>query len=121
MAQSRRSVHPIAWWIWALALGASALRTTNSLLLGLLVGSAWFVVAARRPAAPWARSFGSFLRLGVAIIILHMVFQAICKTDHNAFRVLWLWVRASFPCLSKSALCSLTLLSRPSSSRTSIR
>jgi type IV secretion system protein VirB3 len=23
---------------------------------------------------------------------LHMVFQAICKTDHNAFRVLWLYV-----------------------------
>ena len=23
---------------------------------------------------------------------LHLVFQAICKTDHNAFRVLWLYV-----------------------------
>jgi type IV secretion system protein VirB3 len=23
---------------------------------------------------------------------LHVVFQAICKTDHNAFRVLWLYV-----------------------------
>lgn len=24
--------------------------------------------------------------------VLHLVFQAICKTDHNAFRVLWLYV-----------------------------
>ncbi len=24
--------------------------------------------------------------------ILHMVFRAICKSDHNAFRVLWLYV-----------------------------
>lgn len=23
---------------------------------------------------------------------LHLVFQAICKTDHNAFRLLWLYV-----------------------------
>ena len=23
---------------------------------------------------------------------LHLVFQAICKSDHNAFRVLWLYV-----------------------------
>ena len=24
--------------------------------------------------------------------VLHLVFQAICKSDHNAFRVLWLYV-----------------------------
>jgi type IV secretion system protein VirB3 len=24
--------------------------------------------------------------------VFHVVFQAICKTDHNAFRVLWLYV-----------------------------
>jgi type IV secretion system protein VirB3 len=24
--------------------------------------------------------------------VLHVVFQAICKSDHNAFRVLWLYV-----------------------------
>lgn len=24
---------------------------------------------------------------------LHLVFQAICKTDPNAFRVLWLWLQ----------------------------
>ena len=76
-APSRRTLHPVAWWLWALALGAAALRTTNPLLLGLLVGSAWFVVAARRPDAPWARSFGSFLRLGAAIIVIRMVFQAL--------------------------------------------
>jgi len=24
--------------------------------------------------------------------VLHLIFQAICKSDHNAFRVLWLYV-----------------------------
>jgi type IV secretion system protein VirB3 len=30
-----------------------------------------------------------YLMIGPA---LHLVFQAICKSDHNAFRVLWLYV-----------------------------
>lgn len=70
-----RSLHPIAWWLWALALGAAALRTTNPFLLGLLMASAWIVVAARRPLAPWARSFGSFVKLGVAVIVVRLAIQ----------------------------------------------
>ena len=75
VAMTKRSLHPLAWWIWAVALGAAALRTTNPLLLGLLVAVAWFVVAARRPEAPWARSFGWFLKFGVAIVLIRMVFE----------------------------------------------
>jgi len=70
-------LHPIAWWLWALALGAAALRTTNPFLLGLLVASAWLVVASRRPNAPWARSFGSFVKLGIAVIAVRVVLQAL--------------------------------------------
>jgi energy-coupling factor transport system permease protein len=68
-------LHPLAWWLWALALGAAALRTSNPLLLGLLIGVAWVVVAARRPEAPWARSFGSFVRFGIIIIVIRMLLQ----------------------------------------------
>lgn len=71
----RRLLHPAAWWVWAGCLGAAALRTTNPLLLGLLLAVVAFVVAARRTNAPWARSFGSFLRLGVAVIVIRLVFQ----------------------------------------------
>ena len=70
-----RSLHPIAWWLWALTLGAAALRTTNPFLLGLLAASAWVVVAARRPSAPWARSFGSFVKLGIAVIVVRVALQ----------------------------------------------
>jgi len=74
---SPRFLHPLAWWLWALALGAAALRTTNPLLLGLLVAVAWLVVAARHPHAPWARSFGSFVRLGVAVVIVRVLLQVL--------------------------------------------
>lgn len=71
----RRMIHPGAWWLWATALAASALRTTNPLLLGLILAVAGYVVSARRTDAPWARSFGSFLRLGLIVIAVRVVFQ----------------------------------------------
>jgi energy-coupling factor transport system permease protein len=55
----------------------AASRTTNPLLLALIVAVAACVVAARRPQAPWARSFGFFLRLGLVVIALRVLVQVI--------------------------------------------
>ncbi len=70
-----RWLHPGAWWAWALGLAAAASRTTNPLLLGLLIAAAGIVVSARRPDAPWGRSFSFFLRLGVFVIVVRLVVQ----------------------------------------------
>lgn len=75
--RERRLLHPGAWWVWALGCGAAALRTTNPLVLLLVLASVVFVVASRRPDAPWARSFGGFLRLGVAVIVIRVAFQVL--------------------------------------------
>lgn len=72
-----RGLHPGAWWLWAIALAAAALRTKNPLLLGLIGLVAWVVVVSRRVDAPWSRSFGSFLRLGVFVVVLRVVFQIV--------------------------------------------
>ena len=72
-----RWLHAGAWWAWALGLAAAASRTTNPLLLSLLVLSAATVVHARRPDAPWARSFAFFLRLGVVIIVVRIGVQVL--------------------------------------------
>jgi energy-coupling factor transport system permease protein len=78
-AQSRlpRALHPGAWWLWALGLAAAASRTTNPLLLGLVVAVAAWVVAARRTDAPWARSFQAFLRLGLVFIAVRLAFEVV--------------------------------------------
>ncbi|MFI1012730.1 energy-coupling factor transporter transmembrane protein EcfT [Streptomyces sp. NPDC020965] len=68
-------MHPGAWWLWALGLAAAASRTTNPLLLGLLVAVAGYVVAARRTDAPWARSYVTFVKLGLAVIVIRVVFS----------------------------------------------
>lgn len=69
------ALHAGAWWLWALGLATAASRTTNPLLLGLIVGVAGYVVAARRTDAPWARSYGAFVKLGLFVIALRLVFS----------------------------------------------
>ena len=82
MTRSRRSVerrfvHPGAWWAWAACGALVALRTTNPLLLGLLLAVVAFVVVSRRSDAPWARTFEVALRLGVLVIVIRVVFQVL--------------------------------------------
>ncbi|MEY3734476.1 MAG: hypothetical protein RL347_1835 [Actinomycetota bacterium] len=76
-ARLPRLLHPGAWWLWAAGLAVAASRTTNPLLLLLIVAVAAYVVAARRTPSPWARSFSVFLKLGLVIIAIRVVFQAI--------------------------------------------
>lgn len=66
-------MHPVAWWLWGLGLAVVAMRTTNPLVLALVVGVAGWVVASRRTDAPWARSFSLALRVGAFIIVLRVV------------------------------------------------
>jgi energy-coupling factor transport system permease protein len=72
---ARRLVHPGAWWLWAVALASCALRTTNPLLLFLIIAVAGWVVVSRRSDAPWSRSFASCLRLGAVVIVIRVGFQ----------------------------------------------
>ncbi|WP_323188007.1 energy-coupling factor transporter transmembrane component T [Streptomyces sp. NBC_00237] len=74
-ASRSNALHAGAWWLWALGLAAAASRTTNPLLLGLLVAVAGYVVAARRTDAPWARSYGAFVKLGLAVLVIRLVFS----------------------------------------------
>ncbi len=70
----RARLHPGAWWLWALALGTAATRTTNPLLLALLVAASAYVVATHRSQAPWARSYAAFVRLGLAVLLVRLLF-----------------------------------------------
>ncbi|WP_051871994.1 energy-coupling factor transporter transmembrane component T [Streptomyces sclerotialus] len=74
LAARGRALHAGAWWLWALGLATAASRTTNPLLLGLLIGVAGYVVAARRTDAPWARSYGAFVKLGLVVLAIRLAF-----------------------------------------------
>jgi energy-coupling factor transport system permease protein len=75
--QRRAQLHPAAWWLWSLSLGTAATRTTNPLLLALLVSVSAYVVATRRPDTPWSRSYGAFVKLALAVILIRLVFAIV--------------------------------------------
>ncbi|MCT7351292.1 energy-coupling factor transporter transmembrane protein EcfT [Streptomyces sp. 15-116A] len=72
-----RPLHPGAWWLWSLSLGTAATRTTNPLLLTLLITVSAYVVATRRPDAPWARSYGAFVKLALAVLLIRLLFAIV--------------------------------------------
>ncbi|GLY82922.1 energy-coupling factor transporter transmembrane component T [Actinoallomurus iriomotensis] len=72
-----RPLHPGAWWLWALGLATAATRTASPLLLLLVVASTGLVVAVRRTGDPWAGSYAVFLRLGVLVVVVRVVFWVV--------------------------------------------
>ncbi|MYS29373.1 energy-coupling factor transporter transmembrane protein EcfT [Streptomyces sp. SID7804] len=81
-------MHPGAWWLWALALGTAATRTTNPLLLALLITVSAYVVATRRPHAPWARSYGAFLKLALVVLLVRLAFAVVLGSPVPGTQVL---------------------------------
>lgn len=87
-----RTLHPIAWWVWALGLAVAVNRTTNPLLLALVLAVLAFVVVSRRSDAPWARAFKYYLFLALFVIGLRVAFRSIFGSgvtadDHVLFRL----------------------------------
>nr|WP_306270256.1 energy-coupling factor transporter transmembrane component T [Ornithinimicrobium sp. HY1793] len=72
-----RALHPGAWWVWALGLAVAASRTTNPLLLALILAVACTVVVARRGDAPWALAFRLYLYVAAFIVIMRVAFRIV--------------------------------------------
>ncbi len=71
------TVHPLAWWVWALGLAVASSRTTNPLVLGLILAGTVMVVAACRHDTPWARAFPAYLVLGSVIVVVRVLFYVL--------------------------------------------
>ncbi|WP_418952720.1 MULTISPECIES: energy-coupling factor transporter transmembrane component T [Streptomyces] len=85
-----RTLHPVAWWIWALALATAVSRTNNPLLLFLVLAVLGYVVTVRRTEAPWARGFVYYLYLALTVVTIRVAFRAVFATgmrpsDHYLF------------------------------------
>ena len=76
-----RGLHPMAWWVWALGLAVAASRTTNPILLALLIATLALVVNARRSDPPWARGFRSYLLLGLVVVAIRAAFRCLFGGD----------------------------------------
>ncbi|WP_043683719.1 energy-coupling factor transporter transmembrane component T [Streptomyces xylophagus] len=71
------SLHPGAWWTWSLGLATAATRTTNPLLLSLLITVSAYVVATHRTPTPSSHSYTAFAKLGLAVLLIRLAFATI--------------------------------------------
>lgn len=83
-----RHLHPGAWWLWSLGLAAAASRTQNPVPLLLILAVTGFVVTARKSNAPWAKSYGAFLKLALIVIAIRIVFQAVLSSGSQGSTIL---------------------------------
>jgi energy-coupling factor transport system permease protein len=72
-----RTLHPVAWWLWALGLAAAATRTTNPVLLALILAVTCLVVVCRRGDAAWALGFRYYLLLGGVVVAMRIAFRVV--------------------------------------------
>ena len=75
--EALKTLHPLAWWCWAIGIGLAANGTTNPLLLSLVALAMVTVVMLRRVDAPWARSVRAYLVLAAFVIGMRVVFQIV--------------------------------------------
>ena len=85
-----RTLHPVAWWLWAIGLVVAVSRTSNPVLLALVLAVLALVIAIRRTDAPWARAFKYYLIMALVVIAIRVVFRSIFATgvpatDHILF------------------------------------
>ena len=64
-------------------MAAAASRTTNPILLLMIVAVVAFVVSARRTDAPWARGFRAYVYLGLLVIAIRVVFRVLLDAQYG--------------------------------------
>lgn len=85
-----RSLHPLAWWAWAIGMAVAASMTANPLLLLVEAGVVTVVVTSRRGDSPWARAFRLYAVLGLVIIAARVVLHLVVGLKYGQHRLFWL-------------------------------
>ncbi|MBI9114228.1 energy-coupling factor transporter transmembrane protein EcfT [Sanguibacter suaedae] len=75
------TVHPAAWWVWALVLVGAAAATTNLLVLALLVAVVGLVVSVH--GTDRRRDFRLYLVVAASVVVLRTVFRVVFPADRG--------------------------------------
>ena len=78
-------------------MAVAASRTRYPVLLVLILAVTGFVVAARRSDAAWASSYTAFLKLGLVVIGVRVVLQALLSTRSQGNTVLFILPQIPLP------------------------
>lgn len=70
-------MHPLAWWAWAIGLAVATTRTTNPVVIGLILAAVVLVVVSCRQDAPWGRAFRGYLLLAALVVAVRVLFYLV--------------------------------------------
>lgn len=73
-------MHPLAWWGWALGLAVATTRTTNPVVIALVLAAVVVVVLRHRADTPWGRALPGYLLLGAIIVAARVLFHVLVGT-----------------------------------------
>lgn len=76
-----RTLHPGAWWLWALGLAVVAAGTTNPVPLLLILAVATLVVVECRSSAPWALSYRAYAVVAGIVFCMRVAFRVLFGTS----------------------------------------
>jgi energy-coupling factor transporter transmembrane protein EcfT len=68
-----KSLHPLTWWLWSIALIVTVIRANNALYAALVIAGAALLVWRWAGDFPWSRSFWFSLRLGLFILVIRAI------------------------------------------------
>ena len=76
-----RPLHPGAWWGWAIGCAVVASRTTNPIILALVIAIVCLTVVLRRGTAPWALAFRLYVYLACFIVVMRLFFRILFSAN----------------------------------------
>ena len=68
-----KSLHPLTWWLWSIALIVTVIRANSALYAALVITGAAILVKRFAGDFPWSKSFWFSLRLGIFILIVRAI------------------------------------------------
>jgi energy-coupling factor transport system permease protein len=76
-----RGLHPLAWWVWSLALAAALTRVLNPVAVLLVAAAIVVVVLACRGDDRWGRAFAGYLWLAGLVVLVRVAFYVLVGID----------------------------------------
>lgn len=74
-------LHPLAWWVWALALATALSRIVNPIAVLALAAAVIAVVLACRGPDRWGRAFRGYMIFASAVVVLRVLFHVLVGLD----------------------------------------
>ncbi|MEO7349159.1 MAG: energy-coupling factor transporter transmembrane component T [Terrimesophilobacter sp.] len=71
------TVHPVAWWVWALGIAVATAKSPGIVSTVLLVAALMVVVALCHQPSAFSRAFPAYLALAAGVVVVRVVFYVL--------------------------------------------